>query len=329
MARKKLGELLVEEGAVARAHLDEALSQPGETRIGERLVDMGVVADEAVARALARQLGLPYVDPLQARVDHSLLRRLPQPMISGRRVLPLTLDDGVLTVAVSDPLNLSLVDDLQFIFHARVKAQVAAPSKLRRAFDREGDLAPHAQRMLAGVRPLGEVDGDEVLRLDEAEIVRRLEAGGQRPYVDLASLLIVQAANRGASDIHLEPQSDGLRVRMRTDGMLRVVLSLPRWSAGPLVSRIKVLAELDVANHRTPQDGKFRVHVQGRRVDLRVAVVPSQFGEKVVIRLLDPRMLQTDLGTLGWEPRALQQYYHMVSRPRGLVLCVGPTGSGK
>ena len=336
MSRRKIGDILLDNGTISTSQLQDALdrqTQVKHRRLGELFVDMGHCSDEAVARALAEQFSMDYVDPIDMDIDRHLIFLLPRAQAEKVAVLPLRKDEGGrILVAMADPLDLAALNDLQFQLKGAIQPMVASPSRLQLAIDRFYGLETQAQRVLQAALPkpdMVEASRSDHIALDGEEIERRLRQGGESPYVDLVSIMLLHAIEKDASDIHCEPQFDGMRVRLRIDGMLQEILRLPPWSVGSLVSRVKVICNLDVASRRKPQDGKTSVSIAGRRIDLRVSVVPSQFGENVVIRILDPQMLQADLSKLGWAVEQLGAYYHMVAHPRGMVLCVGPTGSGK
>ena len=336
---KRLGEILLEEGSINEGQLRQALqsqsSNANSRWLGAILVEMGAVNDEAVARAISTQQGFPYVNPTRHPVDPALVWKVPRELAERHQLIPLDREPGdeggAVRVAMAEPKNVGAVQDLEFLLRAQVRPMVASAAAVRQAIHRHYDMAPDAQRMLAGAdqHMSAPTTSPTALELDVDTIKSQLRAGGTKPYINLLNYLLLNAIERRASDIHLEPESDAVRVRFRIDGMLREVLKLPRWAEGPLVTRTKVVGELDVSTHRKPQDGKVSVNLGNRRIDMRIAIMPSQFGEKVVIRLLDPDMLVADLGVMGWQPRSLSAYYRMVSSPQGMVLVVGPTGSGK
>ncbi len=335
MKRNKLGEILMDRGTLTAIQLQEALEHQqasADRRLGELVVDLGYATDEMVAHGLADQFQLQYVDPMETTVDRDVMFLVPRTQAVKQKVLALRrTPEGAVLVAMVNPQDLSLLNELQFQLKGAIQPAITAPSRIQLAISRNYGLESQARRVLKGMTP--HTGARQIvpasLALDGAAIEQRLRQGGQKHYEDLVSLMLMHGIERDASDIHLEPQIDGLRVRARIDGMLQEMMKLPLWTVSPLVTRIKVIGELDVANRLKPQDGKVSVTLSGRRVDLRISVVPSQFGENVVIRILDPAMLQCDLSELGWHPKALTTYYRMVSRPRGMVLCVGPTGSGK
>jgi len=239
--------------------------------------------------------------------------------------------DGTVTVAMSDPRDSDALRDLEFLLKARVVPTVATPHQLRLAIERHYGLESVAGRMLKNVDPALRrmTVAPTSLELDARAIQEHLRAGRKHLYVELVNLLLINAIERRASDIHVEPQHDGIRVRFRIDGMLREVLRLPSWTQGSLAGRLKILGQMNVAERRKPQDGKAGVTFGARKLDLRIAVMPSQYGENVVVRLLDPEMLHLDFAELGWSPELLSTWYRMLTAPRGTLLVVGPTGSGK
>lgn len=334
MTRERFGKILLGQGVITEEQLIEALARQKESkdlRLGELLVKLGNISDVTVAHALAKQFALDYNDPLEEKVDKDLLALVPRQQAIKNKILPLRrTDSGKLQVAMVDPQNLSAINDLQFQLKGDIQPVVAALSRLSQAIDVYYGFEDQAARVLKDAAPKNiEKQREAAIALDAEQIEGRLKEGGHEPYVDLVSMMILHAVERDATDLHLEPQTDGLRVRIRIDGMLQDMLKLPSWSARPLVSRIKVIGKLDVAQRREPQDGKVAVSIGGRRVDLRISAIPSQFGENVVLRLLNPEMLSCDLIELGWNEAILSKYFKMIAKPRGMVLCVGPTGSGK
>ncbi len=334
IGHRRLGEILVERGLLETA-LSEALAQqklqPG-LRLGVALVQLGVVSEDDVAEALAAQKGIPYVDPTRVQVDPSLVWKVSRHLAERRQIIPIgPSGDGKIVVAMADPEDREAIRELEFALNASVQPAVAAPGKLRRAIFRHYSMEPVAERMLSGVDPeLRRLTrAPNYLDLDPGAIQSHLQGRGRQVYIDLVNFLLINAIERGASDVHLEPQAEEMRVRFRIDGMLREAVRIPSWAQDSIISRLKVLGKMDVAQRRRPQDGKVSASFGDRRVELRIATMPSQFGESVVVRILDPRMVRQDLAELGWRREALQTYYRILGNPRGLVLVCGPTGSGK
>ncbi len=334
ISRKRIGEILVERGLLD-SRLHEALElqrlMPG-TRLGVALVRIGAVTEEDVAEALAAQLSLDFVDLRRARVDPRVVWMLDRRTAEQRGALPFERTrSGAIRVATSDPRDTEGLRELEFLLKNAVEPVVATPAQVRLAIERHYGLESVAGRMLKDVDPTVRrmTISPTCLELDTKAIQEHLRAGKSHLYVELVNLLLINAIERRASDIHLEPQHDSVRVRLRIDGMLREVLRLPSWTQSPLVGRIKVLGQMNVAERRRPQDGKASVRLGSRNMDLRIATMPSQYGENLVIRLLDPAILHLDFGELGWSPDLLRSWYRLLTAPRGTLLVVGPTGSGK
>lgn len=331
--RKKFGEILVEEGHVSESQIAHVLGEQKTNagkRIGQMLLNSGAIDDVALAKTIGRQLGVPWVDPLAIAVDSATVWKLPRRLAEKHRALAYARVPRGFKVVMADPRDEAAVRDLEFALGGAVHPEVGAASRLTRAIHRHYDLEPQAQRMLADVpaefRP--PVISPTTLELDATAIVGQLKKGGSA-YIELVNFLLVNAIERGASDIHMEPEPEGMRVRFRIDGMLREVLVLPDWAIQPICTRIKVIGRMDVTEHRRPQDGRASATLGSRSVDLRLSIVPSRFGESVVIRVLDSRTLKVDLGALGWNPTGLASFFHLVSQAQGLFLVCGPTGSGK
>jgi type IV pilus assembly protein PilB len=315
-----LGQLLIAAGAVDAEQLEAALAEQRRTRarIGEVLVRRGVDG-EAVARALAAQLRLPYAAPPLAPTADAL-RQVDGALAAKLRVVPLSLGERTVRMAMADPLDAAAIDDLQFRTGRRIEpvvATVAAVEAALAAYD-----APAVDAILGRmpVRVAGRA-GDDVGALRKAS-----EAA---PIVELVALMLARAAQQRASDIHVEPADGGLRVRVRVDGVLRPLLELPQQAGGAVVSRLKVIADLDIAVKRRPQDGRGVLRVDGRDVGLRVSTLPSQGGEKVVIRILDGGGAAPTFDALGMEPAVRTRFERLLGRSHGVLLVTGPTGSGK
>ncbi len=320
-----LGQLLLAAGAVTPEDLDAALSEQRRTRerLGEVLIRGGVEA-EAVARALAAQLRLPFVeaplDPAQEALG------LVEPALAARlRVVPLSADARTIRVAMADPLDARAIDDLQFQTGRRVEPAVATAAAIAaaRAADCAGAVDAILDRLPARARAAAR-------REDEpAEIQALRRASEAPPVVALVDLVLERAAKARASDIHIEPAPGRTRVRARVDGVLRELLTLPEQAGAAIASRVKVMADMDIAVKRRPQDGRAAVRVEGRTLGLRVSTLPAQEGEKVVIRILDPDTAASGIDTLGLDAHVRTRLLRLLERSHGVLLVTGPTGSGK
>ena len=307
---------------VARA---AARRREGRT-LGEALGELGATDAASFARALAETAGLPFAAALPDPPARELIAVLPMPFARRHLVLPLARDAAGLAVALADPAALAALDDLRVLYGAPVRALVAPAPALRdaitRAYDAAARSAADTMDAIEGER-LDLVAGE----LDEPPDL--LEAGDDTPVIRLLNALLAQAVKDGASDIHVEPYERGLAVRFRVDGLLHDVLEPPARLAATLASRVKIMAGLDIAERRLPQDGRVAVRVAGRDVDVRVSIVPTAFGERVVLRLLDRASALRDLPDLGLAPATAARLERVLAQSHGIVLVTGPTGSGK
>lgn len=308
--RQRLGEILQRRGLVTAQQLAQAAEEQRRSgcRLGEALVRLGFVGETDLARALAEQAGIAFVGDSQLQVDEGVARRLPEVVARQYEVLPVAESDEAITVALVDPLNIFFLDELSYALGKRIQPVVVTRGALHRAI----------RRVYSG----GDGAGEPATRGEEAP-------GAESPAVSVVDDLIRGAVEEGASDIHVEPLADGIRVRYRVDGLLRNVMSLPADLHGPVINRIKLLGELDIAERRVPQDGRLRLRHKGRDVDLRVSTLPTVYGEKAVIRLLDQGRAITRLEDLGFSPETLQRYRKAIAGTAGIILVTGPTGSGK
>ena len=318
--RRRLGELLLAAGVVTEATIRDALdvAAPGE-RLGAALVRLGLVEESEVADALATQLRLERVDlDTTADLDPEVVSLLPMPEAERHDVLPLRLSGGVLHLAMSDPSDVAALDDVRLTTGVRrVRPVVATTDALRRARRRAYRLTATQDRLWERSRTAGAVSGQEGAGADAAPVVARLDA------------LLAEAVQLQASDLHLEPYEGGARVRLRVDGVLREAERLPSDLHPRVVSRIKLLADLDIAERRRPQDGRAQLVVEGRPLEVRVSVMPTLRGETVALRLLPRAEELLGLDELGLQPADVATVTDVLARPQGLVLLTGPTGSGK
>jgi len=308
-----LGEMLVASGAVTEAQLREAqaFQRNGNLALPEALVRLGHVDETTLARAQAKSLGLPFVDLAKGKVPEALLERIPAEFAREQGLLPVAERGGKLIVAIDDPLKRIVVDQLQFMLGGEVACALAAPSALKAAVARAygGSAEEHV------AKSLGAVDDDE--------------GAGDAPIIRLVTRMFSDALAARASDIHIEPRPSGLRVRFRVDGMLRVEAEHPHHLAAPIVSRLKIMASMDIAEKRKPQDGRIGLKIKGRDVDVRASILPTNHGESMVMRLLDRSANLIGLRELGFQEEQYKSFRRVIRRPNGIVLVTGPTGSGK
>jgi type IV pilus assembly protein PilB len=361
----KLGELLVRENLISPQNLREALDYQREHggRLGFNLVKLGLVSDDMITAVLSRQYGIPSVNLDLFNIDSAVLRLIPQEVAQKHCVLPLSRVGATLTLAMVDPTNVFAMDDVKFMTGLNVEPVVVAEGSVQQAIakyygtTREIELAAMAVEDVKvesrnGSNGNGAITHDDLVSLDslefdtgDAEGVEVLEDNEEidlstlsrmsedAPVVRLVNVLLVDSLRRGASDIHVEPYEKELRIRFRIDGMLYDVMHPPLKMRDALISRIKIMSKLDISEKRLPQDGRIKIKVKvdarSRELDFRVSTLPTLFGEKVVLRLLDKQNLMLDMTKLGFEPESLAKFKRNISKPYGMVLVTGPTGSGK
>ena len=322
-SRRRIGEILVEMGAIGPDALREALERQAaaEERVGEVLVRLGHCTDDALGRALAAQYELPFrADIPDEAVDDALVERVPIGFAHGNRVLPVRLDEeaGVLEVVAADPLRLLDIDDLGEVFDARVEVTLAPLGVVTAAINRI-----YAKRTK-------DVDLERKEEAFEEEDEDILHASAEdAPIIRFVNSLIFNAAKEKASDIHIEPQEREVTVRFRIDGVLREVKRAPKAHLSSIVARVKIMAGLNIAEKRLPQDGRIRRRIAGKEVDMRVATVPTAHGERITIRLLDKSAMMLELESIGMAPDHMRLVDEVIHRPHGIFLVTGPTGSGK
>jgi type IV pilus assembly protein PilB len=329
----RLGELLVREGLITKEQLAKALQEQATSgaRIGLTLVKMGIVPETSVVKILARQHRMPAVDLARFEVDPKLLKLIPADLASKHIVLPLKRDGRQLTVAIADPTNLGVVDDLKFITRYDIVPVLAGEYSMRAAIEKHYD-AGESQQMQSLLQDIqGDDDDVELLESQEQEADVSVLAAQveEAPVVKLINAILIDAVQKGASDIHFESFEHELRVRYRVDGALQEIMKPPMKMKAALISRFKIMSSLNIAERRVPQDGRIKLKVGKKVIDFRVSTLPTLFGEKVVLRILDKGNLTLDLETFGIEPRAEAEFMEAISNPYGMVLVTGPTGSGK
>ena len=323
--RKRLGEILIERGKLDAAGLDRALriqDDSGE-KLGVLLVTLGVVAQRDVSEALANQLGLPLVEAASYPELPILEERVSARFLRESRALPLAEDETELALAMADPTDEYTVNAFEMVTGRKVRPQVAIPMELEAALERLYG---------AGKSALGQILGDVEQRDDlafDADVQQLKDLASEAPVIRMVSLIITNALDTRASDIHIEPFENRLIVRYRIDGVLHEVESPPRRLSAAVISRIKIMANLDIAERRLPQDGRIRLRVQGKEIDLRVSTVPTMHGESVVMRILDKGGVALDFKRLGFEDDTMKKFLNVLMEPHGILLVTGPTGSGK
>ncbi|HJO26509.1 MAG: hypothetical protein CMK00_04440 [Planctomycetes bacterium] len=309
-----LGELLVASGAVNESQIREAigLQQGGGMRLGEALVRLGHTDETTVTRTLAKQQGMPFVDLSKGRVAAEIIERIPADVAREQGIVPLTEKNGRLVVAVDDPFKRIVADQLSFLIGGEVACALATPEALKMA--------------LARYYGAGAEAGDEA---GVAASMGTDEQGDDAPIIRLVTRMFRDALEARASDIHVEPGHGRLRVRYRVDGILRDVAEHPEHLAAPLLSRLKIMASMDIAEKRKPQDGRIGLTIDGRPIDVRASILPASYGESMVMRLLDRSAGLLSLKDLGFSGPAMEWFGNVIRHPHGICLVTGPTGSGK
>ena len=335
----RMGAVLVQAGKISQKQLDAALAAQRETggRLDSKLVGLGYLKDHELVDFLSKHFGVPAVDLGQIKIDAAVIKIIPAEFARKYTVLPISKAAARLTVAMTDPTNVFALDDIKFMTGYTVEPVVAAEESLRTAIDRFYGTT-RAVELKKVMDDLHEDDvgaGDlEVLADDqEIDLEELQEKSEEAPVVRLVNVILYDAIKRGASDIHIEPFEKEYRVRYRIDGVLYEVMNPPLKLKEAITSRLKIMARLDIAEKRLPQDGrikmKTRIANRVKDLDFRVSVLPTLFGEKIVLRLLDKDNLMLDMTKLGFEPESLRRFEQAILKPYGMVLLTGPTGSGK
>uniref|UniRef100_A0A831U0K4 protein-secreting ATPase n=1 Tax=Geobacter metallireducens TaxID=28232 RepID=A0A831U0K4_GEOME len=331
MQASRLGELLVRNNIITKEQLAKALEEQkgaeGQQRLGSILIKQGLISEPDLTTFLSKQYGVPSINLSEFEAEPAVVKIIPADVAQKYQIVPVNRAGSTLIIAMADPSNIFAIDDIKFMTGYNVEVVVASESAIKAAIDKYYDQSAS----LADVMNDLELDDLEVVDTDDEVDVSSLErATEDAPVVKLVNLILTDAIKRKASDIHIEPYERSFRVRYRIDGVLYEVMKPPLKLKNAITSRIKIMAELDIAERRLPQDGRIKIKLGGGQdMDYRVSVLPTLFGEKVVLRLLDKSNLQLDMTKLGYEPDALRHFKEAIHKPFGMVLVTGPTGSGK
>jgi type IV pilus assembly protein PilB len=320
---KQLGDILLEDGLITTDQLSVAVDQHQTLgrSLGRVLVDQGILSETQLVAALAQQIGLRFIDLSDFPVDGSALARIPGSVCRQHMAIPIGFEDGRIVVAMADPANVFAADDIRTISGYEVLPAVATRADVAAAIDRYYRADSDLDDLTTALEDADEATGDDLAGLKE--VVE------DAPIVKFVNLLITQAIQDRASDIHLEPTEQDLRVRYRIDGVLHEVMRSPKSIQSGVISRLKIMADINIAERRIPQDGRLSVSAHGKKVDLRVATLPTVWGEKVVMRILDNSTARLDLSELGFTQNNYERYSESFGKPYGMILVTGPTGSGK
>lgn len=326
---KKIGELLVQEGLVTIDQLNRVLEEQSHTgeRIGGLLVKHGMIDEDILLEFIAKQFRCPQVNLSKLNAPREVSGLIPLDIMQKYQAVPFGLMGNTLHVAMSDPGNLFVIDDIRFLTRKSIQVHVASDSVIKKVIGTFTTAEESLDDVLGMFRD--DVDVDLVQTTEEMDLSSVETAAETAPVVKLVNLILMDAIRKQASDVHLEPYEKTMRVRFQIDGVLYEVMRPPTHFKNALISRIKIMARLDIAERRLPQDGRIRLKSKGREMDFRVSVLPTLFGEKVVLRLLDKAGLQLDMTKLGFEEVQYKNFREAIYLPFGMVLVTGPTGSGK
>ena len=331
MQSNRLGEILVKNNLISRDQVGKALEEQklsgNNLRLGTILINNGTLKEEQLTSFLSKQYGVPSVNLADYEIDPAVIKSIPPEVVQKYQLLPVNRAGATLIIAVSDPSNLFAIEDIKFMTGYNIEIVVASERDIKASIDKYYDQSAS----LADVMSDLDVEDMEIIGDEEQVDIGNLErATEDAPVVKMVNAILQDAIRKKASDIHIEPYEKLFRVRFRIDGVLYEIMKPPLKLKNAITSRIKIMAELDIAERRLPQDGRIKIKLGGGKdMDFRVSCLPTLFGEKIVMRLLDKGNLQTDLTKLGYEPDALAHFMHEIHKPFGMVLVTGPTGSGK
>jgi len=318
MSRKRLGDILVESGMITEEQLQEALQEQKKSKLklGDHLLQVGYITEQQLIEILEFQLGIPHVSLYRYKLDSSLSSIVPEDIARRYSLVPIKKEGNKLTIAMVDPLDYFAIDEVRMSTGFMIEAVIATRDEVERAIGRMYSMQGSVKELMEGMG-----DSDEI---EESKIV-----DDDSPIVRLVNQMFEQAVQSRASDIHVEPQDEGIRIRYRIDGVMRTERVLPRHMTGMLTARLKIMADLNIAERRIPQDGRIQMHILYRDIDVRVSSLPTVHGEKIVMRLLDLTNTVVEVDKLGLSRRNLATFRELIHRPHGILLVTGPTGSGK
>ncbi len=335
LTKKRIGDLLYQSGLITEDDLKRALEEHKKSgmRMGETLINMKITTEFDIAKVLASQLGIQYVSVDSMPVEPDAVSLIPETLARKYVCLPIHFDRKYLTVAMVDPLDYESIKDIGFHSGLEIKPLISTRKEIFEAIEQHYKLDTSVEGILAETTDIVRESNLEIIPTissNEMTSVAYLEKKSQMaPIVKLVNLILLKAISERASDIHIEASRNNLSIRFRVDGILREDMKLPKWVQGALISRIKILSALDIAERRLPQDGAIRVKLEDKDIDLRISTIPTHLGEKVVIRILDQSNIAVDLEVLGLTKKDLQQVISLSQKRKGILLVTGPTGSGK
>lgn len=327
--RKRLGDILVEAGLITSEQLQEALGKQKVLgkRLGKVLVETGMTNEDSIATTLARQMNIPYLNLNELTVPPEVLTTIPEGIVRSHNLLPVHLTGNMLQISMADPLDVFIIDEIHYQTGYELEVAISPESQVEAAIRHYYGTSDSLQNAVDNIA----AERSSEVTLDES-FFTTFELGGEEqsvPIINLVNTIIQQAINDRASDIHIEPDEDIIRVRYRIDGILNELMKAPKTIQSELLSRLKIMAQMDISEKRLPQDGRIKVKVQNKSIDLRVSSLPTVYGEKIVIRILDKSRMQLTLDQVGFDNDLLELFKTLSSSPNGIFLMTGPTGSGK
>src|SRR5271165_6421520 len=335
---QRLGDLLVKEKVITQEQLEQAtkLQKESHTRLASALVKLGFLSDEDVTNFLSRQYGVPAINLSYFEIDPAVVKLIPYETAKRYQILPLSRVGASLTIAMVDPTNVFAMDDIKFMTGFNIEPVVASEGSIVEGIDKAYGTSKEEEleQVMQSMNDMGDAADVEVQTEEQQMELAELEkAADEAPIVKLVNLVLTDAVKRGASDIHMEPYEKEFRVRFRIDGVLQSIMNPPLKLKDAITSRLKIMSKLDISEKRLPQDGRIMLKMQiggkKKQLDFRVSTLPTLWGEKIVLRLLDKENLRLDMTKLGFEPESLAKFQKQILRPYGMVLVTGPTGSGK
>jgi len=333
----RLGELLTKASLINQDQLKEALKVQKEAggKLGETLIKLGYVSEEDITECLSQQFGVPSINLAHFEIDASVIKLIPADVARKYNILPVNKTGATITIAMADPTNVFAMDDIKFMTGYNVEPVIASELGIKAAIDNYygSTSALELKKVMEDLQQSENADLEVLEDAEDLDLEALAESAEEAPVVKLVNLILTDAIKRGASDIHVEPYEKEYRVRFRIDGILYEIMNPPLKLKDAITSRLKILAKLDISEKRLPQDGriklKMKLNERNKELDFRVSVLPTLFGEKVVLRLLDKDNLRLDMTKLGFEPESLVKFEEAIFKPWGMVLVTGPTGSGK
>lgn len=333
-----IGEIVVRLGLATKDQINQAIEKQKllkrQESLGDVLVSMGIISEKDRVRCLGDQWGVPFIDVAEMEIDTAIVKLVAENVARKLKVLAVAKKNGKLTLAMKNPLDIFAIDDVRMMTGLDVEPAIAPEEDLINAISRLYRADTNVSEQVNNVIKEFETGDIDFTSADEGDdedisIEQLRELSEEAPVIKLANLIIGRAISDGASDIHIEPQKESVKVRLRVDGILHEVMQIPKKVQSSLTSRFKIMAEMDIATKRAPQDGRIGAIIDGRQFDFRVSTLPSVFGEKIVLRVLDKSAISVGLHKLGMLPETLEKFENLISRSYGIILVTGPTGSGK